>query len=270
MQVAPCVGGVSGLHCSSGWHSRVRSSPFSASREHDSGVRCVEQVRDRADVLVLGHVLPGLAAARGVALDRLCDAVCGTASNSCARSRSATSRARGISATLPTSSAGPSSASCSRSGYRRKLGVLTWPRLVARVMPFDSFARHGRTTRPGARRTQPHGLPAHLAHHRVRILRAGLLLCSRSASASAIWCPTLTVQRPPGRLHRVRRACAARVVGDERCDLRLDVQHLLEAEVRQDLRRGAVDAARAARRRLGRDHLGARPRHASTPLRFSS
>ena len=48
-----------------------------------------------------------------------------------------------------------------------------------------------------------------------------------------------------GRLRRVRRAGHARRVGDERRAVRLDVQHLLPAQVRQALRRDARDADRA-------------------------
>ena len=54
---------------------------------------------------------------------------------------------------------------------------------------------------------------------------------------------------------RVRRAGAARGVRDERRDLRDDRERLLQAELRQDLRRGARDADGRPRRRRRRDDL---------------
>ena len=53
-------------------------------------------------------------------------------------------------------------------------------------------------------------------------------------------------------LHHLRRPRAAGVLGHERRHPRLDLQRLLQAEDRQDLRRRAVHAARPRRRRPGR------------------
>ena len=52
-------------------------------------------------------------------------------------------------------------------------------------------------------------------------------------------------ERPADPVRRLRRAGAARLVGDERRDLRGHVQLLLQAAVREDVRRDPVDAARA-------------------------
>ena len=68
--------------------------------------------------------------------------------------------------------------------------------------------------------------------------------CSRSASGSASWSTGFELQRAADRLRRVRRARHARRVGDERRDARLDVQLLLQAEVREALRPDAGHAAR--------------------------
>ena len=71
-----------------------------------------------------------------------------------------------------------------------------------------------------------------------------------------------TVTGPDGHadpVQRLRGARPAGLVGDERGDLRLDVQHLLQAALRQDVRRDPVDAAGDQRHRRRRDHLGADP-----------
>ena len=60
-------------------------------------------------------------------------------------------------------------------------------------------------------------------------------------------------------VRELHRAGAAGLVGDERRRVRRD-ERVLEAEVREDLRRDARDAARADRRALGESRMGALPR----------
>ena len=74
---------------------------------------------------------------------------------------------------------------------------------------------------------------------------------------------TSSGQRDPVR--GVHRARAARGLGDERRDLRLHLERLLQDELRQALRGHAVDLARPARRRARRDPPRAAARRRSTP-----
>ena len=66
----------------------------------------------------------------------------------------------------------------------------------------------------------------------------------------------------------VRRAGAARDGLDERRDRRVDVQRVLQAQLREDVRRDPLDAARRRRRRPGRDRLVGDPRRRSTRSGF--
>ena len=78
---------------------------------------------------------------------------------------------------------------------------------------------------------------------------------SRSSSSSRIGVGVgalvgdVELRRPGRRLQRVRRAGDARGLGDERRRLRVDDQRLLQAEVREDLRRSARHADGRPRRR---------------------
>ena len=69
-------------------------------------------------------------------------------------------------------------------------------------------------------------------------------------------------RRAAGGLHGVRRARAAGHLLDERRRLRLHLQRVPQAQVRQGLRRGAGYAAGPSGHRDGRDHLGPEPRPA--------
>ena len=71
------------------------------------------------------------------------------------------------------------------------------------------------------------------------------------------------------RVRRVRRAGAARGLGDERRVLRRD-ERLLEAALREGLRRDALDPGEPGRRRGGRDDVGRRAVAASTRRRSST
>ena len=67
-------------------------------------------------------------------------------------------------------------------------------------------------------------------------------------------------RRPDDPVRRVRRPGADGGVGDERRGLRDDDERLLQDQARQALRRRAVDADDAGRRRPRRDRLGRDPR----------
>jgi lipooligosaccharide transport system permease protein len=79
----------------------------------------------------------------------------------------------------------------------------------------------------------------------------------RWASASAALIATVETTTGPGgaRTPRSSRLRLLAVSADERRDLRLDLERLLQAELRQALRGDAVDLARSARRRLSAEIL---------------
>ena len=126
-------------------------------------------------------------------------------------------------------------------------------------------AAHLRRAPLARRRAQLHGLPTRLGRLRHRHARADPLPVldrhrRRRAGGGLHACATA---RRVG-LRRLRRAGHAGHLGHERRALRCDVQHLLQDEVRQAVRRDARHSADAARRGARGDHLGAAAWRAAT------
>ena len=92
-------------------------------------------------------------------------------------------------------------------------------------------------------------------------LRAAVLPAVRGARPGRAGRQGAGSRRAPHPVPGVRRARPARRVLDERRDVRLDVQHLLPAEVREAVRRGPGHADAPGPGGAGRDRLGAAPRH---------
>ena len=223
-------------------------------------------VRGDPDDAVLRHVLPGRPAPRWIAAASPGSRRCGTAPSWLARPRSDSGSRWPRSVTSPTWSrsssasrsppvvhpaARPVTASSTGRGPRRRRAVL-------------SAAAGGQLRGPLPRAAAPlgHGVPPGLAGVRVRLLRAGVLPRRDGAGARLAGRHAAGSGRRADQLRGVHRAGAARGVGDERCGVRLDVQRVLQAQVRAAVRRDAGHAARTGGHRARRDRLGTDPRRA--------
>ncbi|CAA9409044.1 MAG: Efflux ABC transporter, permease protein, partial [uncultured Pseudonocardia sp.] len=109
---------------------------------------------------------------------------------------------------------------------------------------------------PGALRA---GVEPGLAGVPVRVLRAGVLPARDGPGPRLAGGDAARPGRLAHLLRGVHRAGPARRVGHERRGVRLHVQRLLQAQVRQALRRDARHPAGTGRRRARRDRLGADP-----------
>ena len=117
-----------------------------------------------------------------------------------------------------------------------------------------------RRGQPAPDRTARKGLPARLAGVRVRGLRAAVLPAVRGARPGRAGRQGAGSRRGAHPVPGFRRARPARGVLDERRHVRLDVQHLLPAEVRQAVRRDPGHADAPGPGGAGGDRLGAAPR----------
>ena len=125
-------------------------------------------------------------------------------------------------------------------------------RLTAPTRPVDR--------RPADHRAERHGVPPDVDDPVLRLLRAALLPLLLRLPAAGVH-RGRHVRGGDARVRSVRRACAARVVGDERRVLRRD-ERLLEAALREGVRLDPRDPGRAEGRRGRGDDLGGRARDA--------